>query len=176
MKSKLYFIFNQSSQAISIFLGCILISLVFFVYLTENEPFEVFNMATSILGSTFILLISLLTFFSIICITNVINLNFYEKKLWFETGIQLSNLISTIALTYTLLGISLGIGELSSSKLDVDTINETISKLTEQFSMAFMTSVVGLPLSGVLRSILIICYEYNRKYSNLNNQQLIGKS
>ena len=176
MKSKLYFIFNQSSQAISIFLGCILISLVFFVYLTENEPFEVFNMATSILGSTFILLISLLTFFSIICITNVITLNFYEKKLWFETGIQLSNLISTIALTYTLLGISLGIGELSSSKLDVDTINETISKLTEQFSMAFMTSVVGLPLSGVLRSILIICYEYNRKYSNLNNQQLIGKS
>ena len=176
MKSKLYLIFNQSSQAISVFLGCILISLVFFVYLTENEPFEVFNMATSILGSTFILLISLLTFFSIICITNVITLNFYEKKLWFETGIQLSNLISTIALTYTLLGISLGIGELSSSKLDVDTINETISKLTEQFSMAFMTSVVGLPLSGVLRSILIICYEYNRKYSNLNNQQLIGKS
>ena len=176
MKSKLYFIFNQSSQAISIFLGCILISLVFFVYLTENEPFEVFNMATSILGSTFILLISLLTFFSIICITNVITLKLYEKKLWFETGIQLSNLISTIALTYTLLGISLGIGELSSSKLDVDTINETISKLTEQFSMAFMTSVVGLPLSGVLRSILIICYEYNRKYSNLNNQQLIGKS
>ena len=176
MKSKLYLIFNQSSQAISIFLGCILISLVFFVYLTENEPFEVFNMATSILGSTFILLISLLTFFSIICITNVITLKLYEKKLWFETGIQLSNLISTIALTYTLLGISLGIGELSSSKLDVDTINETISKLTEQFSMAFMTSVVGLPLSGVLRSILIICYEYNRKYSNLNNQQLIGKS
>ena len=176
MKSKLYLIFNQSSQAISVFLGCILISLVFFVYLTENEPFEVFNMATSILGSTFILLISLLTFFSIICITNVITLKLYEKKLWFETGIQLSNLISTIALTYTLLGISLGIGELSSSKLDVDTINETISKLTEQFSMAFMTSVVGLPLSGVLRSILIICYEYNRKYSNLNNQQLIGKS
>ena len=176
MKSKLYLIFNQSSQAISVFLGCILISLVFFVYLTENEPFEVFNMATSILGSTFILLISLLTFFSIICITNVITIKLYEKKLWFETGIQLSNLISTIALTYTLLGISLGIGELSSSKLDVDTINETISKLTEQFSMAFMTSVVGLPLSGVLRSILIICYEYNRKYSNLNNQQLIGKS
>ena len=175
MKSKLYLIFNQSSQAISVFLGCILISLVFFVYLTENEPFEVFNMATSILGSTFILLISLLTFFSIICITNVITLKLYEKKLWFETGIQLSNLISTIALTYTLLGISLGIGELSSSKLDVDTINETISKLTEQFSMAFMTSVVGLPLSGVLRSALIICYEYNRKYKNINNQQLIGK-
>ena len=175
MKSKLYFLLNQSSQAISVFLGCILISLVFFVYLTENEPSEVFNIATSVLCSTFILLISLLTLFSIICITNVISLELNEKKFWFETGIQLSNLISTIALTYTLLGISLGIGELSSSKLDVDTINQTISKLTEQFSMAFMTSVIGLPLSGVLRSILIIFYEYNRKHTNLNNQHLIGK-
>ena len=71
-----------------------------------------------------------------------------------------SNLISTLALTYTLLGISLGIGELSSSKLDIDTINQTISKLTQQFSMAFMTSVIGLPLSGLLRSILIIIYEH----------------
>ena len=175
MKSKLYFIINQTSQAVSFFLGSILISLVFIVYLTENKPSEIFNIANSILGSTFIILISLLTFFSIICITNVITLKLYEKKFWFETGIQLSNLISTIALTYTLLGISLGIGELSSSKLDVDTINETISKLTEQFSMAFMTSVVGLPLSGVLRSALIICYEYNRKYIKINNQQLIGK-
>lgn len=175
MKSKLFFIFNQSSQAISVFLGCILISLVFFVYLTGNEPSEVFNMATSILGSTFILLISLLTLFSIICISNIVILKLHEKKFWFETGIQLSNLISTIALTYTLLGISLGIGELSSSKLDVDTINETISKLTEQFSMAFMTSVIGLPLSGILRSILIICYEYNRKYMNRNNQHLIER-
>ena len=113
MKSKLYLIINQSSQAVSFFLGSILISLVFIVYLTENEPSEIFNMANSLLGSTFIILISLLTFFSVICITNVITLKPYEKKFWFETGIQLSNLISTIALTYTLLGISLGIGGLS---------------------------------------------------------------
>ena len=92
-----------------------------------------------------------------------------KKKFWFETGLQLSNLISTIALTYTLLGISLGIGELSSSKLDVETINETISQLTEQFSMAFMTSVIGLPLSGFLRSVLIICYEYFNKQTKIIN-------
>ena len=79
---------------------------------------------------------------------NIYKVDPINKKFWFETGLQLSNLISTIALTYTLLGISLGIGELSSSKLDVETINITISKLTEQFSMAFMTSVIGLPLSG----------------------------
>ena len=87
---------------------------------------------------------------------------------WYQKSYKLSNLISTIALTYTLLGISLGIGELSSSKLEVDTINQTISRLTEQFSMAFMTSVIGLPLSGILRSVLIIYYEHSR--TNILNQ------
>ena len=84
---------------------------------------------------------------------------------------QLSNLISTIALTYTLLGISLGIGELSASKLDVNTINQTISKLTEQFSMAFMTSVIGLPLSAILRSIIVIFYEQSKE-TNLTIQKI----
>ena len=88
---------------------------------------------------------------------------------------QVSNLISTLALTYTLLGISLGIGELSSSKLDIDTINQTISKLTQQFSMAFMTSVIGLPLSGLLRSILIIIYEHFRVHSLKSSSKLLSK-
>merc|ERR1711988_1689916 len=100
-----------------------------------------------------------LTITSLICIINVYSVETSKKKLWFESGLQLSNLISTIALTYTLLGISLGIGELSASKLDVNTINQTISKLTEQFSMAFMTSVIGLPLSAILRSIIVTFYE-----------------
>jgi ribose/xylose/arabinose/galactoside ABC-type transport system permease subunit len=86
-----------------------------------------------------------------------------------------SNLISTLALTYTLLGISLGIGELSSSKLDIDTINQTISKLTQQFSMAFMTSVIGLPLSGLLRSILIIIYEHFTVQSLKISPKLLSK-
>ena len=154
---------NQSSQALSILLGSIILGLLFYVSITDNEPSYIFSWANSVLGTTFILIILFLTFGSIICALNIHNSYLYKKKFWFETGLQLSNLISTIALTYTLLGISLGIGELSSSKLDVDTINQTISKLTEQFSMAFMTSVVGLPLSGVLRSILIICYEHIKK-------------
>jgi hypothetical protein len=112
-----------------------------------------------------------------LCIINIINYEQIQKKFWFETGLQLSNLISTVALTYTLLGISLGIGELSSSKLDIDTINQTISNLTEQFSMAFITSVIGLPLSGLLRSILIIFYEHSKipsSDSNLNIIKSIG--
>ena len=131
--------------------------------MTDKNPSHFFEWSTSVLGTTFIVILFLLTFSSVVCVLNIYNHNVSYKKFWFETGLQSSNLISTIALTYTLLGISLGIGELSSSKLEVDTINQTISRLTEQFSMAFMTSVIGLPLSGILRSILIITYEHTSK-------------
>jgi ribose/xylose/arabinose/galactoside ABC-type transport system permease subunit len=112
---------------------------------------------------------------AIISIININNCENRRRKFWFETGLQVSNLISTLALTYTLLGISLGIGELSSSKLDIDTINQTISKLTQQFSMAFMTSVIGLPLSGLLRSILIIIYEHFTVQSLKTSPKLLSK-
>ena len=91
---------------------------------------------------------------------------------------QFANSISTLALTFTLLGISLGIGELAISKLDINSINETIGKLTNKFSMAFLTSVIGLPLSSLLRSILIIIFEYKnvKKESFVNKNNLISRS
>jgi len=164
---------NQSSQAISIFLGSIIISLFSYVLITNNSAFIVFDWLVSTLGYSFIAITTFLTITSLLCIINVINYEQFQKKFWFETGLQLSNLISTVALTYTLLGISLGIGELSSSKLDIDTINQTISNLTEQFSMAFITSVIGLPLSGLLRSILIIFYEHSKVPSSNSNLNII---
>ena len=91
---------------------------------------------------------------------------------------QFANSISTLALTFTLLGISIGIGELAMSKLDINSINETIGKLTNKFSMAFLTSVIGLPLSSLLRSILIIIFEYKnvKKESFVNKNNLISRS
>ncbi len=173
MINSLIFRLNQSSQALSILLGSIILILLFYATIKGYEPFFIHNWAKSVLGYSFIFLTLTLTLLSLISILNIHNSKIYEKKLWFETGIQLSNIISTTALTYTLLGISLGIGELSSSNLNVDTINETVSKLTKQFSMAFMTSVIGLPLSAVLRGILVICYEYNKNKIKFANQNLI---
>ena len=164
---------NQSSQALSILLGSSVLIILLYILITDNDPSLIVDWALSVLGTNFILIILFLTTSSVICILNIHNVNPINRIFWFETGLQFSNLISTIALTYTLLGISLGIGELSSSKLDVETINITISKLTEQFSMAFMTSVIGLPLSGVLRSVLIISYEYCNKNIDNFNQKLI---
>ena len=77
---------------------------------------------------------------------------------WFETGVQSANAIATLALTYTLLGISLGIGGLAGQELNPTTIPSIIKNLTEHFSMAFMTTVIGLPVAAVLRSTLLVTF------------------
>ena len=167
--------FNQSSQAICIFLGGVVLILFLYVGYSDTNPSFIFEWLVSTLGYSFLIITTFLTFIAIISIININNFENRRRKFWFETGLQVSNLISTLALTYTLLGISLGIGELSSSKLDIDTINQTISKLTQQFSMAFMTSVIGLPLSGLLRSILIITYEHSTVHSFKSSPKLLSK-
>jgi hypothetical protein len=167
--------FNQCSQAISIFLGGIVLILFLYVGISDSNPSFIFDWLVSTLGYSFLIITTILTVIAILSIINMIKSESQQRKFWFETGLQVSNLISTLALTYTLLGISLGIGELSSSKLDITTINQTISKLTQQFSMAFMTSVIGLPLSGLLRSILIIIYESFKNKSIEVYQKLLNQ-
>lgn len=76
-----------------------------------------------------------------------------EKSAYYwEMAQQAGNGIATLALTFTLLGISLGIGSLSEQSLTPDTIQNIIGELTAQFSTAFMTTVVGLPSATLLRA------------------------
>ena len=72
--------------------------------------------------------------------------------------------VATLALTFTLLGISLGIGSLADNQLTPDTIQSVISQLTNRFSMAFMTTVIGLPVSAVLRTGLAVTYARRSNY------------
>ena len=164
---------NQSSQALSVILGLSIIIIFTYVLITGNDPYTLFNWSLSVLGLTFIIILFFLIACSIICIINMFQDNLLKRQFWFESGLQFSNGISTIALTYTLLGISLGIGELSSSKLDILSIDQTISKLTNQFSMAFMTSVIGLPVAAILKSLLIICLEHLKTKEKPININLI---
>ena len=54
-----YFIlrFNQSSQAISVVLGTLIMVLLIYVLITNNEPSFVFNWLMSVLGDTFIIIL-----------------------------------------------------------------------------------------------------------------------
>ena len=78
------------------------------------------------------------------------------RHVWVEIGLHAAGGIATLALTFTLLGISLGIGSLSDQTLSPETIQEVIKGLTEHFSMAFMSTVVGLPVSAALRAVLLV--------------------
>ena len=75
---------------------------------------------------------------------------------WWEAGTQAASGIATLALTFTLLGISIGISALAETQLSPETVPEVISHLTEQFGRAFMTTIVGLPTSHVLRALLSV--------------------
>lgn len=81
-----------------------------------------------------------------------------QPALHLEIAQQAGNGIATLALTFTLLGISLGIATLAEQPLSADTVSSIITELTRQFSSAFMTTVVGLPTAFVLRAWSSIAY------------------
>ena len=79
-----------------------------------------------------------------------------SKAVWFQIGVHAANGIATVALTFTLFGISAGINQLAAGELNIDSVNAVITGLTSQFSMAFLTSVVGLPLSALMRMVVVV--------------------
>ena len=79
-----------------------------------------------------------------------------ERLIWTEGGLHAANGAATLALTYTLLGISLGVRTLADQELNTDTVQKVIGGLTEHFSVAFMTTVLGLPAAAGLRALISI--------------------
>jgi len=100
---------------------------------------------------------------------SVVSLNDPETgPVWLETGLQAASGIATLALTFTLLGISLGIESLSEKEISPDTIQLLIGDLTRHFSMAFLTTIVGLPTANILRSVLSIRWAYIEQVHAMN--------
>ena len=73
-----------------------------------------------------------------------------------ELGLQTASGVATLALTFTLLGISLGIGNLTGEALTPENVQEVVASLTAHFSLAFMTTVVGLPSAALLRAVIVL--------------------
>lgn len=147
-----------ASQTTSYMLGGIVILLAATVMTTSLDLNDIASWAWDVLGLTFAVLLASLVFLSLYCLVKVHKARTGGKfhHPWLATGVQAANGIATLALTYTLLGISLGIGSLAGQTLTPDTIQGVIRDLTENFSMAFMTTVIGLPASAFLRSLLLI--------------------
>jgi len=89
-----------------------------------------------------------------------------STEFWLELGQQAAGGIATLSLTFTLLGISLGIGSLSDKTIDPQTVQIVIQELTRHFSTAFMTTVVGLPTANLLRAGIVLCHVRNETRKN----------
>lgn len=153
--------FGLMMQAVSLFLGFVVIVIAMANLATGMTPVQILDWSLDMLGGGFLLLLSALVITAIFCCVRMIDSADHaqsdlERQKWVQAGLQACNGIATLALTFTLLGISLGIGRLSNSSLTPDSIDKVIATLTDDFSMAFLTSVIGLPLSAILRTILIV--------------------
>ena len=148
------------SQTLSYMLGGVVIALALIIMATSLTLGEVASWAWEVLGLTFAGLLATLVFIALFCWVKVNQAvrQGAADEVWLTAGVQAANGVATLALTYTLLGISLGIGGLAGQELTPDTVQEVIRGLTENFSMAFMTTVVGLPTSALLRGLLLVSH------------------
>ena len=158
---------DSGSRTLSVFLGVVVLGLFAAAAATSLDAGDIMRWARQVFGVTFLVALSALVITALHCwmrrevpvaigvaIGAVVGAAVDATR--FETGLQAANGIATLALTYTLLGISLGIGSLAGHDLGPETIQVVIGELTRHFSMAFMTTVVGLPASAVLRAMLMI--------------------
>ena len=148
------------SQAASYLLGGLVLVTAFAVMVLSRNVTGIAGWALEVLGVGFLAMLGglvLATVFSLIRMERARDVP-ADRDFWFEVGIQAANGVTTLALTFTLLGISLGIGSLAGQALTPETVQGVIRDLTANFSLAFMTTVVGLPISAALRATLSIAH------------------
>lgn len=149
-------LFDTSSRALSYFLGAVALVLATAVWATSMGPEAIANWTLEVFGISFVSMFALLVFISLYSWVRLTRdtQSPEERTFWLECGLHGANGVSTLALTYTLLGISLGIGSLADQQLTPETVQEVIRGLTHHFSLAFLTTVLGLPSAAVLRALL----------------------
>ncbi|MFQ3207310.1 MAG: hypothetical protein ACI9IT_001465 [Glaciecola sp.] len=138
--------------------GAVIMLLAIASYMTNMTLIDLLSYVEKLFSFSFVLLFAPLILFAgyAVVLVNRTDVDKEQKAFWFEIGQQSANGMSTLALTFTLLGISVGIGTLSKQSLTPETVNDVIGVLTQQFSMAFMTTVVGLPAATLSRALLSI--------------------
>ncbi len=148
--------FLSGSRSLCYLLGLGVLGLLIAVQATSLEPAAIGAWAFDVFGATFLVIFGSLVFTVLFCWTRYRALGPVVGHVWLEGGLHAANAVSTVALTYTLLGISLGIGTLAAQDLTPGTVQGVIRALTDHFSLAFMTTVIGLPAAAALRALLLI--------------------
>ena len=105
-------IFGMFARAFSYIGGGLVIVLAYSVYATGMSVEFISEWAVNVLGLSFIVLLAALLLGAVLALLKVQKLRSYnevEAQKWRQFGLQASSGIATLALTYTLLGICLGI-------------------------------------------------------------------
>ena len=154
-------VLDTGSRAVTFLLGGVVVVLAGAALITSLDAADIAQWAEQVFGLTFLFLIGGLIFTALFCWVKMMQLP--GDRVWLEAGMQAANGITTLALTYTLLGISLGVGGLAEQQLTPETVQAVVRDLTEKFSLAFLTTVVGLPLSAVLRTLFLVTNARNHQ-------------
>ena len=151
---------GAASRTLSYVLGAAVIVLATLAAATPLDAKNIIAWVTDLFGPVFLFLYIALILAAVYAWTRMQNSPHGSPSaaLWLETGLQAAAGLVTLALTFTLLGISLGIATLADQQLSPATIQGVISDLTQKFSLAFMTTVVGLPSAAVLRMLLMLSH------------------
>jgi hypothetical protein len=149
---------SAGGRAFSYGLGILACTLALAAAITSIEVADIADWALDVFGVTFLVVYGGLSLTVLFCWTRQYQSagDPVARHIWLTAGLHAAGGVATVALTYTLLGISLGIGSLAGHELGPDTIQPVIRDLTRHFSMAFLTTVVGLPVSAVLRAMLMV--------------------
>jgi len=143
-------------EALSYTLGALVAILAIGSVVSSLSLPEIIDWGRKVFGITFLAFVCGLALAAIYSWTKL--MEHPGDRVWLEAGLQAANGITTLALTYTLLGISLGVGSMAETELTPETIQTVVRSLTAQFSMAFLTTVVGLPTSAIIRTVLVVTH------------------
>lgn len=142
------------AQAVGMLLGGTVLALAGSRLLLDLPPAEAVDRALAVVGGVFPVLFGGLALLAVLAAIRLAR-NPGDRR-WRQLGLQASSGIATVALTFTLLGISLGIGGLAGRPLTPDSVQAVIGELTGRFALAFATTVVGLPAAAGLRALVLM--------------------
>ncbi|WP_175474216.1 hypothetical protein [Thalassobaculum litoreum] len=145
---------DDAARATAILLAGLSGALALGVGLTGDRVSALVARTERVVGPVFLAALLLLTLIALIAVVRL--WRDPGDRSWHIVGLQASAGIATLALTFTLLGIGLGIASLSTAALGPETAGRLVGALTRRFAMAFATSIVGLPLAALLRAVLLV--------------------
>ena len=158
---------GSGSKSVSLVLGTAVLVAAVASAMMGLDLREIADWAFEVFSVTFMVILGIMLAGFAYCLVRLIECrkNGENGDVWLEAAVHLAGGVATVALTYTLLGISLGIGTLAGQQVNAETVQSIIGDLTSHFSLAFMTTVIGLPVSAALRAVIHITDTYLKSAS-----------